>query len=258
MSDFRPVLLVPHYNHVEAFARYLPDLLGVGVPVLVVDDGSDPGQRERLETLAVEQDFDLLCRPRNAGKGDAVMAGLEYAAHQGYTHALQIDADGQHETADIPRFLAVARERPRTMICGVPVFGDDAPWVRVWGRKLTDGMVFLETWSRGIRDSLCGFRVYPLAQTLTVVAIKRPGRRMDFDADMLVRARWEGMDLHFLDTRVRYPEHGVSHFHYLRDNLRMVGLHVRLLLGMLVRAPGLLKLRATGRLGKVTGEHGLE
>lgn len=251
-EPFRPVLLVPHYNHLEQFRRFLPDLQATDVPLLVVDDGSDPGPREALAELAEAHGFELLQRPENRGKGDALMAGFAYADRLGYSHALQVDADGQHDTADVPRFLDAARDRPDAMICGAPVFGEDAPWVRVWGRKLTDLVVFLETWSTGVKDSLCGFRVYPLAGTLSVIERRRPGARMDFDASMLVYARWQGMDLHFLHTRVIYPEAGRSHFRYLRDNLRMVALHVRLLLGMLLRAPLLLADRLTGRAGRVT------
>jgi hypothetical protein len=119
-----------------------------------------------------------------------MVTGFSAAREQGYSHALQVDADGQHDPEDIPRFLAVAQARPDTLVCGAPVFGDDAPWVRVWGRKLTDLVVALETWSTGVRDSLCGFRVYPLEKTLAVIDGHRPGARMDFDADLLVALRW--------------------------------------------------------------------
>lgn len=253
-TSFRPALLVPHYDHLEQFERFLPKLMATEVPLLVVDDGSPAEQRERLSALAASAGFELLERPENRGKGDALLAGFAWADRLGYTHALQMDADGQHDTGDVARFLDCARERPRTLVCGAPVFGKDAPWVRVWGRKLTDFVVALETWSFGVRDALCGFRVYPLAGTLEIIARDRPGERMDFDADMLVLARWHGMDLHFLDTKVAYPEQGRSHFRYVRDNLRMVGLHVRLLLRMLLRIPVAVTDRLTGRMGRVTGE----
>lgn len=252
MTDFAPVLLVPHYNHGAAFSAFLPELLATGAPLLVVDDGSDPEQRAPLQALAEEHGFELLLRPENRGKGDAVLAGFDYAARLGHTHAFQVDADGQHDPADIARFLDCARARPRTLVCGAPVFGEDAPWVRVWGRKLTDAVVALETWSGRVKDALCGFRVYPLGQTLSLVHGRRPAPRMDFDADMLVAARWGGMDLHFMDTRVRYPQQGVSHFRYGRDNLRMAGLHTRLLGAMLLRSPRMVAHLATGRLGQVT------
>jgi glycosyltransferase involved in cell wall biosynthesis len=252
MSPFSPVLLVPHYDHAPQFARALPGLLAEGVPILVVDDGSAPAHAEALRTLATEHGFELVRHETNRGKGAAVMTGFDAAAARGYTHAFQVDADGQHDPADLHRFLDAARARPDTIVCGAPVFGEDAPWVRRQGRKLTDLVVFLETWKRGIRDSLCGFRVYPLAPVRALLARDRPGPRMEFDAEMLVLATWAGVPLHFLDSRVVYPPDGASHFHYLRDNARMVFMHVRLMLRMLLRAPRLAVDRATGRAGSVT------
>lgn len=254
MSAFRPVILVPHYNHAAQFVDYLPALLETGTPLLVVDDGSDRATVRQLDALAQAEGFELVRRDENGGKGEAMLTGFAAAEDRGYTHALQVDADGQHDPEDIPRFLACARARPDTLICGAPVFGRDAPRVRVWGRKLTDVVVALETWSTGVRDALCGFRVYPLAKTRAVIDGHRPGARMDFDADLLVALRWSGMPLHFLPTRVRYPETGASHFGYVADNARMVGLHVRLILMMLLRSPILLADRIGGRLGAVTAE----
>ena len=254
MSAFRPVLLVPHYEHAAQFTKFLPALLETGTPLLVVDDGSKEATVRQLEALADTEGFDLVRRGENGGKGAAMLTGFEAARERGYTHALQVDADGQHDPADIPRFLACAQARSDTLVCGAPVFGDDAPWIRVWGRKLTDLVVALETWSTGVRDSLCGFRVYPLEKTLAVIDGHRPGARMDFDADLLVALRWAGMPLHFLPTEVRYPDQGVSHFRYVADNARMVALHVRLILLMLLRSPILLADRLHGRFGSVTAE----
>ena len=254
MSAFRPVILVPHYEHLDQFTAYLPALLAAGAPLLVVDDGSGEATVRQLRALADAEGFALVCRDMNGGKGEAMLTGFAAANEAGYTHALQVDADGQHDPEDIPRFLACAQARSDTLVCGAPVFGDDAPWVRVWGRKLTDLMVALESWSTGVRDSLCGFRVYPLEQTLAVIDGHRPGARMDFDADLLVALRWAGMPLHFLPTKVRYPDQGVSHFRYVADNVRMVGLHVRLMLRMLLRSPILLADRIGGRFGSVTAE----
>lgn len=254
MSDFRPVLLIPHYEHLRQLRDSLPGLLEAGVPILIVDDGSTEETARQLAIEAEKNDFDLLARPVNEGKGAAVMAGFIRAAQAGYTHALQMDADGQHDPDDIARFVQAAAARPDTMICGTPVFGSDAPWVRVWGRKLTDGVVFLETWTRGIRDSLCGFRVYPLTETLSVIRRHRPGARMDFDAELLVNACWDGMPLHFLSTNVIYPPAGVSHFRYVRDNARMVGMHLKLLARMIWRSPLLLRQRLHGQGPVVTGD----
>lgn len=254
MSAFRPVLLVPHYEHATQFTAYLPALLASGTPLIVVDDGSGEATVRQLEALAETEGFTLVRREENGGKGETMLTGFAAAREQGYTHAFQIDADGQHDPEDIPRFLAAAQARPDALVAGAPVFGEDAPWVRVWGRKLTDLVVAIETWSTGVRDALCGFRVYPLEKTLAVIDGHRPGARMDFDADLLVALRWAGMPLHFLPIQVRYPAQGVSHFRYVADNARMVALHVKLILTMVLRSPILLADRIGGRFGAVTSE----
>lgn len=251
MTAFRPVIVVPHYNHVRQFAGLLERLEQCELPLIVVDDGSEAGQLGALEELSAKRSVTLIRHGENRGKGAAVMTGFVAAADRGFSHAFQIDADGQHDVNDIPRFVAEAESFPDAIICGAPVFGDDAPFVRRWGRKLTDGVVFLETWTRGIRDSLCGFRIYPLSSIVPLIRTDRPGDRMDFDAEMLVLALWNGISLRFLDTRVIYPPEGVSHFRYVPDNARMVLMHTRLLLRMILRSPKLAADKVQGRMGVI-------
>lgn len=245
--SFRPVLLVPHYNHAALFGALLPKLAAAGLPMVVVDDGSSDEQRRAVQALAAAHAFRLVAHERNQGKGAAVMTGLRAASDAGFSHALQVDADGQHDTADIGRLLAAAEAHPESLVCGQPVFGDDIPASRRWGRKLTNVLVALETWLRQVPDAMCGFRVYPLASVVTLIAATSPGQRMDFDVEVLVRACWRGIPLRVVPTRVRYPAGGVSHFNYLRDNAIISAMHARLMVGMLLRSPALLYRRLRGR-----------
>jgi hypothetical protein len=165
---------------------------------------------------------------------------LRAALQEGYTHALQIDADGQHALADIPKFIEAARANPTTVVCGKPVFSADMPNSRRYGRYLTHFMVWLNTLSFDIPDSMCGFRVYPLKRVVGLIDSQRLGSRMDFDVEVLVRLHWQGQQMQWIDTPVSYPMDGVSHFRLVLDNARMVSLQTRLALGMLVRLPLLL------------------
>jgi glycosyltransferase involved in cell wall biosynthesis len=185
---------------------------------------------------------DQLVRLRvNGGKGAAVIAGLRRALELGYTHALQVDADGQHDLRDVPKFLAAARAEPEAVICGRPLFDASIPKVRFLSRYITHVLVWLQTLSfSAVRDSMCGFRLYPIRTVLAVVDGEGVGTRMDFDVELLVKLVWRGRTLRWLDTHVSYPADGISHFRMGRDNLRLAGMHVRLVLGMLWRAPLLL------------------
>ncbi len=240
-------LLVPHYDHAEQLRGFLPQLLATDLPCIIVDDGSGADQLRRVKGLVDSQaDAYLVDHRKNRGKGAAVKTGLAFARTLGFTHAIQVDADGQHTAADIPRFVDASKAAPRSIICGRPVFDQSVPKVRLYGRKVTDFWVMVETLSRKIKDGLCGFRVYPLDEAEAILDRYFIGVKMDFDTEILVKAVWLNVELVFLDTAVVYPRESVSHFNYLRDNLILVRLHTRLLAGMVARFPLLLLRRFRG------------
>ncbi len=231
-------VVVPHYNHLEAFEAFLPKLRKLNMRVLVVDDGSNKIVKASLrKLLEPEKRISLYEHTHNRGKGAAMWTGAHAARARGYTHMLQIDADGQHDVKDVPRFLEMSQANPKAIISGLPLFDETAPKARVYGRKVTDLFVALETLSLDIKDSLCGFRIYPLTEFELVFDKYHIGKRMQVDTDVLVKSVWEGIDVGFIETQVVYPENGASHFHYLEDNLRLIWLHIGLLLGMAVRTP---------------------
>jgi glycosyltransferase involved in cell wall biosynthesis len=210
----------------------------------LVDDGSGPACRLALESLSAATGDRLLRLDVNGGKGAAVIAGLRAARASGYSHALQVDADGQHDLADVPRFIAQSREDPDAIVCGKPVFDASIPRIRFLSRYITHVLVWLQTLSlREVRDSMCGFRLYPLDPVLEVIDQDGVGRRMDFDVELLVKLSWRGRRLRWLETRVRYPEDGLSHYRMLLDNLLLARMHARLVLGMIWRAPRIIARR---------------
>lgn len=227
----KTIAVIPHYRHIATLPDVVAALRAHDLPVLIVDDGSGAEYRDgllALQTNAVQ----VLFLPQNGGKGFAMKAGMRHAAAQGFTHALQIDADGQHNFADIPRFLEASRQAPEALICGKPVYGKDIPKARLYGRKITDFWNMIHTWSRDIRDGMCGFRLYPLACTLSVIEHETVGNRMDFDTEILIRLYWRGIPLIWIDTAVRYHPNGISHFRSLADNWLISKMHTRLFFGM--------------------------
>jgi glycosyltransferase involved in cell wall biosynthesis len=237
---FSACVVIPVYDHEHAIGAVVDAMRVQGLPVLLVDDGCSEPCRRELERLSAHPDVALLRHERNRGKGAAVMTGLSAARQRGYTHAVQIDADGQHTLGDVRRFVEEARAHPDSVICGRPLFDASIPKSRYYGRYLTHALVWLETLSFEIVDSMCGFRVYPLASTMALLDRRGVGARMDFDTEILVRLVWRDTPTRWLGTRVSYPLDGVSHFRMFFDNVRMTSLHVRLILGMLPRSPALL------------------
>lgn len=216
-------------------------------PVWVVVDGSTDGTDEALLKVAQgDPQLTVMLLPHNQGKGAAVLHGLRAAADAGYSHALVMDADGQHPAAKIPELMTCAAANPDALILGQPIFDRTAPIERVLWRKMSNFWVHLETLWSGVGDSLYGFRVYPIEPLLAIMKRQRSMRRFDFDAEAAVRLVWHGVRTINIAVPVRYltaEEGGVSHFRYVRDNMLLTWMHVRLMCEFLLRAPHLIVRR---------------
>jgi hypothetical protein len=243
------LVLIPSYNPGPKVLATVAAARAMWNPVWVVVDGSTDGSAERLQALAAgDEGLNVIVLPVNRGKGGAVLEGCTQAGALGYTHALTMDSDGQHPAGLIPEFMASSQQHPGAMILGKPVFDASAPALRVNGRKVSNGWANLETLWMGVGDSLYGFRVYPIAPLAKVMRGQRWMRRFDFDPEAVVRLCWEGVKPINRDAPVKYfaaDEGGVSHFNYLRDNTLLTWMHLRLMLGFVVRLP-LLLLRRLG------------
>lgn len=226
---FSPCILVPHFNHVREFRNTLPQLESANHPILVVDDGSDVPVKVALRDLIKKSpSTSLYERRENGGKGAALIQGMKEAQEMHFTHVITIDADGQHNAEDIERFCEIAERNHRSIVCGMPVFGSDIPLSRLYGRKITNALV---RWESGVQipDAMCGFRVYPITETLDICYQIKKRLYMEFEIELLVKACWRKMDLVFVPTSVRYPEGGTSHFRMIRDNLRLAAAHSNLI-----------------------------
>ncbi len=236
--NFSPCVVIPIYNHKDTIAHTVESLRQYDIHCFIVDDGSDAATKAVLAALAGnDKQITLLNFPHNIGKGGAVIAGLKLAYQQGYTHALQIDADGQHNVGDVPIFLQLAAENPDALICGQPIFDESAPLGRKLARYITHFWVCVETLSLKIRDTMCGFRLYPLNATIKLLSQRKLGLRMDFDTEIMVHLIWMGVAVVPIATKVKYPEKGISHFRYLHDNLLIIKMHTLLVMEMLARLP---------------------
>lgn len=246
------LVLLPSYNTGPRLREVVAEVLRHWLPVLVVIDGSTDASDQPVAELArTEPALTVLVLPRNSGKGAAVLAGARAALDRGFTHALVMDADGQHPAGSIAEFMAASLRQPEALVLGRPVFPANIPPERLHGRKLSVGLVHLELLGAGIADPLFGFRVYPLGPLLATLGPRRGGRRYDFDTEAAVRLAWAGVPPCNLAAPVRYfsrAEGGVSHFHYLRDNATLVWMHTRLIVELLFRRwPALLRHRRAWR-----------
>ena len=225
----KPCLAIPIFDHAATIGRVVESLAPLQLPCVIVDDGSAETTRFELERLEARHAWlEVVRHDRNRGRGAALRTAYRAAARRGMTHVVQLDADGQHAAADVPKFLEAARARPDALVLGTPVFDDSVPWHRLHGRKLSQVIVWAETWSKAVRDPLCGFRCIPLAATLPLLDEAETGNRMEFDPELVVRLMRAGVPVVNIPTAVLYPEGGVSHFRMLEDNLRIAWAYVRL------------------------------
>jgi glycosyltransferase involved in cell wall biosynthesis len=246
---FNPCVVIPVYDHERAVGNVVHGIVRERLPCIIVDDGSSSPCAAVLDSLAAAApgELTLIRHPVNRGKGAAVLTAIRFAASRGFSHALQIDADGQHRVGDIPRFLEQAAAHPRALIVGAPQYDRSAPTLRLWARHLTHFWVAINTLSGEVKDSMCGFRVYPMEPLIALDQSCRLGQRMSFDIEVLVRLYWSGVQIINVPTPVTYPENGVSHFNAVSDTLRISRTHGLLFFGMLRRISRLLARRRSAQ-----------
>ncbi|MDA7746955.1 glycosyltransferase family 2 protein, partial [Psychromonas sp.] len=196
MSLFKPCFLIPCYNHGKTIAAVVDKLTeSYGYPIIVVDDGSELATQTAIDHLSTA--VEVIRLNHNQGKGGAVIAGLKRSHELGYSHALQIDADGQHDLTSLNELIKQSKQYPKALISGRPIYDESVPKGRLYGRYATHISVWIETLSFEIKDSMCGFRSYPVDLLYKVITTERLGKRMDFDIEVMVKSFWNDIEIRF-------------------------------------------------------------
>lgn len=238
---FKPCLIIPIYNHGNEFKKFIPKLTKYKIPIIIIDDGSKTNTKEILKQIhKQEENVFLFTLKENQGKGAAFIKGIKEAYKLNFTHALQIDADGQHNPKDINKFLSKAKENKNALINGTPIYDENAPKSRTQGRKITNFWIAIETLSFDIKDAMCGFRVYPIEKIIKLIKTTNISKRMTFDIEIIVKLHWAGIKIINIPTKIKYPKSGTSNFRMLKDNLQISYLHTKLCILMLLKLPKIL------------------
>lgn len=232
------------YNHHKALEKTVETLHQKGLPIIIVDDGSALETQQVIQSIAKKYtDISTLRLEENSGKGAALEHGLRHAQTQGYTHAFQVDADGQHDLSTLGQFIEISKSNPSALLSGHPIYDHSIPLARRIGRWFTHIWVWIETLSFRITDTMCGFRIYPLEKTLAIYDQVNIGRRMDFDTEIMVRLFWAGTPIIMSPVQVIYPEDNHSNFRMLQDNWRITKMHTKLFFSLLSHLPTILSNR---------------
>lgn len=231
--------VVPVYNHGSTLEFVVKQLSEYGFPIIVVDDGNNEVNKKFISDVAEKySQVVVVTRKKNGGKGKAMNDGVRKAHELGLSHILQIDSDGQHDAGRIGHFLEVSKSNPEAVICGYPEYDENAPAKRVNGRKVANAWIHLVTLSNEIKDSMIGFRVYPVEPYYKLISgFAFIDGRMGYDIDILVRFSWKGIKIISESVKISYPIDGVSNFRMVRDNIRISLTYAKLVIGMIVRLP---------------------
>lgn len=225
------VVVMPTFNNATTLGRVIDSVEAVGLPVIVVNDGSTDGTRSLLEARSVAgaaSPISICHHDHNRGKAAALRTGFDAARARAFTHAVTIDTDGQHSASDIPALLEAAMLQPRALIIGTR---DEAtagyPSRSRWGRRVSNTLVWLESGVR-VSDSQCGLRVYPLH---FVSRADCQSGHFGYETEIITRAGWAGVPVVGVNVSCKYlaPGQRVSHFKPWRDSLRAVAMHARLM-----------------------------
>lgn len=231
-EQIKPLVVIPVYNHAGALRDVVTRALAIVTDVLVVDDGSTDGGAETIRDLPAR----VVSHKMNQGKGAAILTGVREARKLGMTHIITIDADGQHDPADIALFMPLIKENPLAVVIGRRDFdGNTVPFSSRFGRAFSNFWLRVET-GCSLKDTQSGFRAYPLA---LFEWLKLYDRRYSFEIEVLVKAAWAGVLFKEVDISVHYPlpNERVSHFHPFFDNLALTVLNTRLSLRAILPIP---------------------
>lgn len=230
-------IIIPVYNNPNTVAAIVSQIREhCDLPLIVVDDGSDIP----VESLVAEQNNIIHVRQYpNRGKGVALRLGALRAQEMGMHHCITMDADGQHFTEDIKRFVEVyeREQNPDIMVIGVRDFtACTPPKSSVIGRQIGNFWVWVETgcW---VSDTQTGFRLYPL----NVLSYPSRTTRYEFEIENLVRFLWKKGRLLEVPVKTVYDETRITHFDKIKDNLFMIALHAKLVMQRFLLLKGIVR-----------------
>ena len=231
MSRCHYCTIIPTFNNAGTIRKVVDDVSRHCENVIVVNDGSTDDTSTILSELA--STITVVSYPKNRGKGHALVTGFRKAMEMGFTHAVTIDADGQHFADDIPLLVEQMEHHPDAIIVGCRnLTEENMPRQNTFANKFSNFWFHLQTGIR-LEDTQSGYRIYPLEQ----INLKWPiTPRYEAELELLVFSAWRGVPVTSVPVRVYYPPEGerVSHFRPFWDFFRISVLNSILTFGALL------------------------
>ena len=194
---FKPCVVIPVYNHERAVGAVVEAVVAQNLPCILVDDASSAECARLLDVMAAARPgrLILLRHAVNRGKG---RGRADRRAACCATGLQPCAPDRCGWSTPVRRYSAFCRAGTSSsrgaVIVGYAKYDATVPWLRLCARYLTHVWVWINTLSLQIKDSMCGFRVYPLPPLMMLDQQRKLGRRMNFDIEVLVRLYWQGIE----------------------------------------------------------------
>ena len=224
-------VIIPTYNNATTIRRVIEDVEKYCSSIIVVNDGSTDDTAAILQSIP--SPIEVVSYPDNRGKGYALVTGFKKAKALGYTHAITIDADGQHFADDIPFFIEGLKHNPEGFIVGCRnLTEENMPRQNTFANRFSNFWFRLQT-GINLPDTQSGYRLYTLSSLKGLNLITS---RYESELELLVYAAWAGVDITSVNVKVYYPpaEERVSHFRPIYDFFRISVLNTVLCLGALL------------------------
>lgn len=208
------VALIPAYNEVSHIEDVVRETLRHVASVLVIDDGSTDGTAAAAALAGAA----VIAHPVNRGKGAALRSGFAWAVRHGADLVLTLDADGQHDPAEIPHFLEAHERTGADLIIGRRTYAEMPP-VRRWANRTGRWLLRLAL-GRDVPDNQCGYRLHSRRLLLLLQELEEDGEpaRFSYEVEIIARAIGAGYDIAWVPIRTIYGDER-SHFHPIRDSM---------------------------------------
>lgn len=231
-------VLIPIYNESKTIRDIIERTLNYDVDIIVVNDGSTDNSVELIKNLNIT----LIQNPTNMGKGAALLHGFQKALEKNYDAVITMDADNQHNPADIPRFIELHEKHLDNIIIGARLLNrENAPKERLAANNIAD---FFISWaaSQKIKDTQSGFRLYPKKLLTLYEEKKLEPQRFAFEAELLIDASNKGFKVSTLPIKSTYPENSrPSHLHPVYDVFQIFTAISKKIIGRRMNISGLIK-----------------
>ena len=214
-----PAIIIPVYNAPKTFTQLLQSIRNKSsIPIIIIDDGSEPD-------VHIESDFidvTILKNNMNQGKGYSIMKGINYSHNQGYTHAITLDADSQHDPVLIPKFLSI--DANISIVCGKRDFNNSMPFHRRFSNLVTSKIVSYVCNAK-VYDSQCGYRRYLIKDVCMERYIEKG---FQFETEVIIKLLQNKLKIDHINIPTIYANESSSMRNF-QDTYKFIIMIIRIL-----------------------------